>query len=151
MMVIFLRRSGGQPQISAFLKAQSASNTKIADAMEWALENLHADLSVDELAKRAAISPRNFSRAFQLEFRMTPGRYIEQVRVEAARLLLETTSLSIQQIAYRTGFIIPGNMRRAFVRVLQIFAWGLQTKKQVAIGHRCITTEGHARDIGLGS
>jgi transcriptional regulator GlxA family with amidase domain len=54
MMVIFLRRSGGQPQISAFLKAQSASNTKIADAMEWALENLHADLSVDELAKRAA-------------------------------------------------------------------------------------------------
>jgi transcriptional regulator GlxA family with amidase domain len=120
MMVIFLRRSGGQPQISAFLKAQSASNTKIADAMEWALENLHADLSVDELAKRAAMSPRNFSRAFQFELRMTPGRYIEQVRVEAARLLLETTSLSIQQIAYHTGFIIPGNMRRAFVRVLQI-------------------------------
>jgi transcriptional regulator GlxA family with amidase domain len=66
------------------------------------------------------MSPRNFSRAFQLELRMTPGRYIEQVRVEAARLLLETTSLSIQQIAYRTGFVIPGNMRRAFVRVLQI-------------------------------
>ena len=66
------------------------------------------------------MSPRNFSRAFQFELRMTPGRYIEQVRVEAARLLLETTSLSIQQIAYRTGFIIPGNMRRAFVRVLQI-------------------------------
>jgi transcriptional regulator GlxA family with amidase domain len=42
------------------------------------------------------------------------------VRVEAARLLLETTSLSIQQIAYRTGFIIPGNMRRAFVRILKV-------------------------------
>jgi transcriptional regulator GlxA family with amidase domain len=75
---------------------------------------------VDELAKHAAMSPRNFSRAFQSDLLITPSRFIERMRVEAARLLLETTSLSIQQIAYRTGFVIPGNMRRAFVRVLQV-------------------------------
>jgi transcriptional regulator GlxA family with amidase domain len=120
MLVMFVRRSGGQPQISEFLKAQSANNTQISDVMDWALENLHADLSVNELARRAGMSPRNFHRAFQSELLTTPARYIEQLRVEAARLLLETTSLSIQQIAYRTGFIIPGNMRRAFVKILKI-------------------------------
>jgi transcriptional regulator GlxA family with amidase domain len=120
MLVMFVRRSGGQSQISEFLKAQSAKNTQIADVMDWALENLHADLSVDELAKRVGMSTRNFSRAFQSELLTTPARYIEHVRVEAARLLLETTSLSIQQIAYRTGFVSPGNMRRAFVRILQV-------------------------------
>ena len=120
MLVMFVRRSGGQSQISEFLKAQSARNTQIADVMDWALENLHADLSVNELARRAAMSPRNFRRAFLSELLTTPARYIEHIRVEAARLLLETTSLSIQQIAYRTGFVSPGNMRRAFVRILRV-------------------------------
>jgi transcriptional regulator GlxA family with amidase domain len=131
MLVMFVRRSGGQSQISEFLKAQSAKNTQITDVMDWVLENLHADLSVDELAKRAAMSPRNFRRAFQSEFLTTPSRYIEQIRVEAARLLLETTSLSIQQIAYRTGFVSPGNMRRAFVRILQVSPAGHKQRSDI--------------------
>jgi transcriptional regulator GlxA family with amidase domain len=117
-LLIYLRRHGGQAQVSEFLKAQSIQNTRISDVMDWALENLSADLSVEELAKRAAMSPRNFRRAFMGELRTTPARFVESVRVEAARILLETSVLSIQQIAYRVGFINSGNMRRAFLRVL---------------------------------
>ena len=116
MLVIFLRRPGNQPQVSEFLKAQSIRNTQIAHVMDWALDNLTADLSVEALAKRAAMSPRNFSRAFMDEMMTTPARFVESIRVEAARILLETTSLSIQQIAHRAGFGTRANMRRAFVR-----------------------------------
>jgi transcriptional regulator GlxA family with amidase domain len=118
-LLIHLRRHGGQAQVSEFLKAQSIQNTRISDVMDWALENLSADLSVEELAKRAAMSPRNFRRSFMGELRTTPARFVESVRVEAARILLETSMLSIQQIAYRVGFINSGNMRRAFLRVLK--------------------------------
>ncbi|WP_157450049.1 helix-turn-helix domain-containing protein [Bradyrhizobium sp. ARR65] len=119
MLVIFLRRPGNQPQISEFLKAQSIRNTQIGQVMDWALDNLTADLSVDALAKRAAMSARNFHRAFVEEAMTTPGRFVERIRVEAARILLETTPLSIQQISHRVGFVNPANMRRAFVRAFQ--------------------------------
>ncbi|MGL3104212.1 GlxA family transcriptional regulator [Bradyrhizobium sp. BR 1432] len=119
MLVIFLRRPGNQPQISEFLKAQSIRNNQISHVMDWALTNLDADLSIDALAKRAAMSPRNFSRAFMDEMMTTPARFVESIRVEAARILLETTPLSIQQISHRIGFGNPANMRRAFVRAFQ--------------------------------
>lgn len=118
-LLIYLRRHGGQAQVSEFLKAQSIQDTRIGDVMDWALENLSADLSVEELAKRAAMSPRNFRRSFMGELGTTPARFVERVRVEAARILLETSVLSIQQIAYRVGFINSGNMRRAFLRGLK--------------------------------
>jgi transcriptional regulator GlxA family with amidase domain len=117
MLVIFLRRPGGQSQISEFLKAQSVTNTQVAEALQWALENLNGDLSVDSLARHAAMSTRNFRRAFQIEMGTTPSRYVELARVEAASLLLETSPLSMQQIAYRVGFDTPGNMRRVFLRI----------------------------------
>lgn len=84
--------------------------------MDWALGNLKADLSVDALAQRAAMSPRHFSRAFIDELTTTPGRFVEKIRLETTRILLETTQLSIRQIAHRVGFGSPANMRRAFVR-----------------------------------
>lgn len=62
------------------------------------------------------MSPRNFSRAFIDELTTTPGHFVEKIRLEAARILLETTQLSIRQIAHRVGFGSPANMRRAFVR-----------------------------------
>lgn len=116
MLVVFLRRPGNQPQISEFLKAQSIRNNQIGHVMDWALTNLAADLSVDALAKRAAMSPRNFSRAFMYEMATTPARFVENIRVEAARILVETTALSIQRISHRVGFGSPANMRRAFIR-----------------------------------
>lgn len=119
VLVVFLRRPGTHPQISEFLKAQSIQNSQISHVMDWALTNLAADLSVDALAKRAAMSPRNFSRTFMHELVTTPARFVENIRVEAARILLETTALSIQQISHRVGFGSPANMRRAFVRAFR--------------------------------
>lgn len=119
MLVIFLRRPGNQPQVSAFLKAQSIGNSQICHVIDWALANLSADLSIHALAERAAMSSRNFSRTFIDEMMTTPARFIESIRVEAARILLETTPLSIQQISHRVGFGSPANMRRAFVRTFQ--------------------------------
>ncbi|EIG57865.1 GlxA family transcriptional regulator [Bradyrhizobium sp. WSM1253] len=119
MMVIFLRRPGNHPQVSEFLKAQSIRNSQISHVMDWALANLAADLSVDALAKRAAMSSRNFSRTFTDEMMTTPARFVEGIRVEAARILLETTLLSVQQISHRAGFGSPANMRRAFARAFQ--------------------------------
>ena len=119
MLVVFLRRPGTLPQVSEFLKAQSIRNTQISQVMDWALDNLTADLSVEALAKRAAMSPRNFSRAFMDEMMTPPARFVENLRVEAARILLETTPLPIQQIAHRVGFGSPANMRRAFIRAFQ--------------------------------
>ncbi|SDH46689.1 transcriptional regulator, AraC family with amidase-like domain [Bradyrhizobium sp. Rc2d] len=119
MLVIFVRRPGNQPQVSDFLKAQSIQNSQIGQVMDWALSNLTADLSVDALAKRAAMSSRNFSRAFMDEMMTTPARFVESIRVEAARILLETTPLSVQQISHRVGFGSPANMRRAFIRAFQ--------------------------------
>ncbi|SFN78738.1 transcriptional regulator, AraC family with amidase-like domain [Bradyrhizobium sp. Rc3b] len=118
-LVIFLRRPGNQPQVSGFLKAQSIRNTQVGHVLDWAMSNLAADLSVDALAKRAAMSSRNFSRAFMDEMMTTPARFVESIRVEAARILLETTPLSIQQISHRVGFGSPANMRRAFIRAFQ--------------------------------
>jgi transcriptional regulator GlxA family with amidase domain len=117
MLIIFLRRSGGQSQISEFLKAQSVAHPQLADALHWALDNLNSDLSVASLARRAAMSQRNFRRAFQTEMGTSPSRYVELARVEIASLLLETSSLSMQQIAYQVGFETPGNMRRVFIRL----------------------------------
>lgn len=119
ILVVFLRRPGTLPQVSEFLKAQSIRNTQINQVMDWALDNLTVDLSVEALAKRAAMSPRNFSRVFIDEMMTTPARFVESIRVEAARILLETTPLSVQQISHRVGFRNPANMRRAFIRVFQ--------------------------------
>ncbi|MEK9282698.1 helix-turn-helix domain-containing protein [Bradyrhizobium sp. ISRA442] len=119
MLVVFLRRPGTLAQVSEFLKAQSIQNTQISQVMDWALDNLTADLSVEALAKRAAMSSRNFSRTFTDEMMTTPARFVENIRVEAARILLETTPLSIQQIAHQVGFGNPANMRRAFIRAFQ--------------------------------
>ena len=73
---------------------QRGFETQIGDVMDWAQSSLAADLSADAFAKRAAVSPRNFNRAFMDEMTTTPARFVEGIRVEAARILLEPTSLT---------------------------------------------------------
>jgi transcriptional regulator GlxA family with amidase domain len=119
-LVVFLRRPGGQSQFSSYLKAQATENRQIADVLDWALEHLDSDLSVTELARRAAMSCRNFTRSFHHEFYMTPARFVEHTRVESARILLETSELPIQLIAHRCGFATANTMRRSFVRMLSV-------------------------------
>jgi transcriptional regulator GlxA family with amidase domain len=82
----------------------------------WVRTNLALPLDVDTLAARAAMSPRNFARVFRNETGATPARFVEKLRLEAARQSVETTRLSLQQIAAETGFGDPERMRVAFIR-----------------------------------
>jgi transcriptional regulator GlxA family with amidase domain len=118
--VLFLRRPGGQTQLSASLSAQASEMKAIHELQVWIAENLHIHLSVQKLADRAAMSVRNFERVFTREVGKTPSHYVLQMRVEAARRLLERTDKGFKQIAVAAGFGSADVMRRAFVRVLDI-------------------------------
>lgn len=119
-MVLFLKRPGGQAQFSVPLSTQLAEREPVRDLQAWILDHPGEDLSVDTLARRASMSPRNFFRVFVREVRMTPGRFVERVRVEAARRLLEESSRAVPQIAEACGFGSPETLRVAFRRTLGV-------------------------------
>jgi transcriptional regulator GlxA family with amidase domain len=120
MMVVFLRRPGGQSQFSATLTAQKAERNALADLLTWLPEHLASDLSVKAMARMVAMSPRNFSRAFKQAVGITPAQHLEALRVEAARRLLETSSLSQAEIAGRVGVNNTETLRRIFGRHLHV-------------------------------
>ncbi|GAB7106949.1 GlxA family transcriptional regulator [Streptomyces phaeofaciens JCM 4814] len=117
-LVVFLRRPGNQAQFSAQLAAQTARREPLRDVQQWITEHPDADLSVERLAERAGLSPRHFARAFQGETGTTPGRYVERVRLEHARRLLEDSADGVEQISRACGYGTPEAMRRAFVKAL---------------------------------
>jgi transcriptional regulator GlxA family with amidase domain len=117
-MVIYLRRPGGQSQFSAALSFQKSNRQAFRELEHWDLDHLDSDLSVDLLSRRSAMSPRNFSRAFTREIGITPARFVEYLRVEAARRLLEQTSCGLEQVAKQCGFGSADVMRRAFERIV---------------------------------
>src|SRR5262249_57208856 len=90
-LVLFIRRPGGQAQFSSGLAGQAASQPGISEVQAWIADHLEEDLSVPALAERAFMSARNFARVFVREVGMTPAAYVEALRVERARKLLETT------------------------------------------------------------
>lgn len=117
-LVVFLRRPGNQAQFSAQLEAQTARREPLRDVQQFITEHPGGDLSVEALAARARLSPRHFSRAFQAETGVTPGRYVERVRVEHARRLLEDSREGVAQISRACGYGTPEALRRAFVKTL---------------------------------
>lgn len=119
-MVFFMKRPGGQAQFSALLSTQLAEREPFRELQAWILDHPAADLSVDALALRVAMSPRNFFRVFVREVGMTPGRFVERVRVEAARRLLEETSRGVPEVAAACGFGGAETMRLAFRRTLGV-------------------------------
>jgi len=117
-LVLFLKRPGGQSQFSMHLEAQAAPRGLLGDLCEWILGHLDGDLSVEALAARAAMSPRNFARVFAREMRTTPAKFVERARVEQARRNLEDTMLPLKTLADRNGFGNAERMRRTFQRHL---------------------------------
>lgn len=115
-LVVFVRRAGGQAQFSAQLAAATADRPSVRDLQAWIVDHPAEDLAVPALARRAAMSVRNFSRVFAAEIGVGPARYVERVRVETARRLLETTSASIDEVARGAGFGTAESLRRAFAR-----------------------------------
>ncbi len=119
-LVMFLRRPGGQSQFSVQLSAQQADREPIRDLQRWIADHLGAELSVEALARRTAMSPRNFARVFTREVGVTPGEFVENLRVEAARRRLEESSEGVDSIASKCGFGTRESMRRAFIRTLHV-------------------------------
>ena len=114
-LVVYHRRAGGQSQFSALLELEPKSD-RVQTVLAYAKRNLEQPLTVNELAAVAHLSPRQFSRIFQAETGQSPAKAIENLRLEAARLQIERSRHSIDQVAQQTGFGDPDRMRRAFLR-----------------------------------
>jgi transcriptional regulator GlxA family with amidase domain len=119
-IVMFIKRPGGQSQFSTQLASQVADREPIRDLQAWILEHLDEDLSVERLAERTAMSPRNFARVFTREVGVTPARFVEKARVEAARRKLEESRASVDEVAADCGFGTAETMRRAFLRNVRV-------------------------------
>jgi transcriptional regulator GlxA family with amidase domain len=114
-LVVYHRRAGGQSQFSALLELEPKSD-RIQTALAFAKRNLGKPLTVGQLAAAAHLSPRQFSRAFRAETGQSPAKAVENLRIEAARLMMEQSRHPIDVIARQTGFADRDRMRRAFLR-----------------------------------
>lgn len=119
-LVLYLRRPGGQSQFSAALSLQLTDRKPLRELEAWVLDNLHQPLTVPLLAQRVAMSPRNFARIFRKEMKTTPAKFVERLRVEAARRRLEESHNSMEMIAGECGFGNVNSMRNIFQRTLKI-------------------------------
>lgn len=114
--VMFIRRAGGQSQFSPHVRAVDTDHEKLRELLAYISEHVDETLDVPRLAKRAGMSVRNFSRRFRAETGSTPATYIERVRLEHARKLLEDTPHGIDEVAARAGFGHAETLRRVFAR-----------------------------------
>ncbi|WP_406698122.1 GlxA family transcriptional regulator [Singulisphaera sp. Ch08] len=119
-LVMFVHRPGGQSQFSSLLRLQSTDREPLRELQSWMAEHLDADLSVERLASRARMSPRNFARVFRLEAGLPPARFVERLRVEAARRRLEESGTAMERIARECGFGNADSMRRSFLKELGV-------------------------------
>lgn len=114
-MVVYYRRPGGQSQFS-ILAELGGDETAFSRLLEWMRVNLSEHLTVEQLADRASMSPRNFARQFRDATGLTPAKAVERLRLEVARERVEDTREPIEKIALHCGFVDPERMRRSFVR-----------------------------------
>jgi transcriptional regulator GlxA family with amidase domain len=115
-LVVFVQRPGGQAQFSAQLRAHPARTPALTQLLRWLPDHLDDDLTVAALARRAAMSPRSFARAFRAEVGITPAAHVEALRVEAARRLLESSDLTVETVAVTVGLQRVETLYRAFRR-----------------------------------
>jgi transcriptional regulator GlxA family with amidase domain len=132
-LVLFVKRPGGQAQFSAQLAGQLAGRAPLQELQQWLPGHLDEDLSVPALAERTFMSPRNFARAFRREVGLTPAAYVERIRVEQARLALESGDASVAEVARSCGFGTVETMRRAFGRRLGVSPTDYRTRFRPAL------------------
>ena len=115
-LVVYMRRPGHQTQFSAALNAQDVKDDKLANLASWVEANLTKTLDVETLAARAMMSPRSFHRHMQDELRVSPAKFVESIRLDAARRWLDEARLDLAAVAARAGFSGPDHLIRAFSR-----------------------------------
>jgi transcriptional regulator GlxA family with amidase domain len=140
LLVMFLKRPGGQSQFSSELISQLASPDRLEDLVEWIREHLDRPLTIEDLARRSKMSPRNFQRVFTRQCGMPPAKFIERLRVERARLIIEDTGLPMAEIARKSGFDTEQRMRRAFKRVLAINPVDHADRVRTPTAHETVST-----------
>src|SRR5436190_2933520 len=114
-LVLYNRRSGGQSQFSSLLELKAPTG-RFGPLLTWAREHLDTPLTVEDLAERAAMSSRHFARAFIAETGTTPSKAIERLRIEVARLRVQSSSEAIERVARFTGVRDPERLRGAVIR-----------------------------------
>ena len=114
-LVLYARRPGYQSQFSTVLAAQEKSDSPFAGLVDWIRAHLDAPLDVASLADRAGMSPRTFHRRFTDALGETPARFVETLRLDHARTLLQT-SLALKTVAAQTGYATAGHLSKAFAR-----------------------------------
>ena len=119
-LVVFTQRSGGQSQFSPFLTPHAEAKSPVAMVQHYVLTNLTGDLGIADLAAAANMSTRNFSRVFAREAGITPAEFVEQARVDAARVMLEGSRAPLKAVAYQCGFRDAQHMRSVFNRRLGV-------------------------------
>lgn len=118
-LVLFLRRPANQSQFSAPLAAQMAERDGLREAQRYVVEHPDRDCTIAALSDVAVMSERNFARCFTAQVGVTPARYVERIRVETARRLLEDTEHGVDAVAAAAGFGTSETMRRTFLRLLR--------------------------------
>src|SRR6202166_2251206 len=142
-LVVYHRRAGGQSQHSALLELEPKSD-RVQAALDYARSNLRSPATVDELAEVAHLSPRQFSRAFRTQTGQSPAKAIEQLRLEAARIMIEGTRHPVEVVAAETGFVDSERMRRAFLRA---FGQPPQAVRRNAVGQLSQVSNAHMEEL----
>ncbi|MDQ2919594.1 MAG: helix-turn-helix domain-containing protein [Verrucomicrobiota bacterium] len=136
-MVVYLKRSGGQEQYSEPLRFQTDASDRFAELVAWMTNNPTAEMSVESLARRASLSPRQFFRRFKEHFGSSPATFVETLRLNEARRRLTHAEASIENVAESVGFKGSDSFRRAFTRRFRVtpskfrrnFAWSNESRQ----------------------
>jgi transcriptional regulator GlxA family with amidase domain len=115
-LVMYVKRPGGQEQYSEPLKFQVESTSRFADLATWIVGHLDKDLSVEAMAERIHLCPRQFNRRFKAEFNSTPAAFVQRLRLDEARDRLSSRGSTVESVADSVGFGDPDSFRRAFVQ-----------------------------------
>ena len=115
-LVMYVKRPGGQEQYSEPLKFQVESTSRFADLAAWIVGHLDKDLSVEAMAERIHLCPRQFNRRFKAEFKSTPAAFVQRLRLDEARNRLSSRGSTVESVADSVGFGDPDSFRRAFVQ-----------------------------------
>lgn len=120
LLVVYLKRSGGQEQYSEPLQFQSESVSRLSELTTWMVSHLHEELSIEALAAKACLCPRHFSRRFKAEYGSSPGDFVEKLRLDEARRRLSNEDTTVQSIGKSLGFRSSDAFCRAFARRLGV-------------------------------
>ncbi len=119
-LVLYLRRPGNQSQFSTHISGDGPGDPRIHRVQSFIVENPGSALKMEELAQIAGMSARNFARVFKRQVGMPPGKYVERVRLEHARALLESSNIPVSEVARRSGYTTQDGLRLAFDRHMQV-------------------------------